>query len=268
MFIQRICQLGKEVRFYSCGGDGTIHAIINSIYGYPHVSVAVIPCGTGNDYIKSIGGYQNLTTLLEQGDETMCDLIRVNKHLCLNITSIGLDANITVNSEKYKYIPLVKHQCYNLSVIEGVLGKLGCEISVQLDDGSIVTQNILIAVFAKGRYYGKHYCAAPYANVSDGLMDICLIQKIHRHKLIGLISTYQKGQHAFNPKLAHFVSYQKVKRATIRSKKPFAINLDGETFHACDVSFAVIPKAFRLFSMPFDPSPPMPTGARDHLSVG
>ena len=43
-----------------------------------------------------------------------------------------------------------------------------------------------MAVFAKGRYYGKAFCA-PYANIADGQMDICLIGKISLLRLLSLI---------------------------------------------------------------------------------
>ena len=69
-FIRGICAQSGEVRFYACGGDGTIHQVVNAIYGYPNASLSVVPCGTGNDYIKCIGGY-DLQTLLLQGQEVV-----------------------------------------------------------------------------------------------------------------------------------------------------------------------------------------------------
>ena len=263
LFLKRVCDLEKEVRFYSCGGDGTIHTIINAVYSYPHASISVIPCGTGNDYIKSIGGYIDLATLLSDGEEVLGDLIRVNKRLCLNITSIGLDADITATSLKYKKKPILKYQAYTISLLECVMGRLGREISISIDNEPPILKNILIACFAKGRYYGKRFCAAPRASVVDGFIDICIIEKIPRTKLIKLIPTYQKGNHLDNPMCESFVVYKKVKCATLQSNLPFAINLDGEVFHANHVSFSVIPKAFRLYSMPF--SVPVHNSTMDNM---
>ena len=44
------------IRIYACGGDGTLHEIVNGIMHYDNVQLAVIPIGTGNDFVKSFAG--------------------------------------------------------------------------------------------------------------------------------------------------------------------------------------------------------------------
>ena len=43
---------GEALRFYACGGDGTLYAVVNGAYGYPNCEVAVIPLGSGNDFVR------------------------------------------------------------------------------------------------------------------------------------------------------------------------------------------------------------------------
>ena len=43
------------VRFYACGGDGTLFEVVNGSYGKDNVPVAVIPLGSGNDFIRLFG---------------------------------------------------------------------------------------------------------------------------------------------------------------------------------------------------------------------
>ena len=46
---------GEALRFYACGGDGTLYEVVNGAYGYPNCEVAVIPLGSGNDFVRLFG---------------------------------------------------------------------------------------------------------------------------------------------------------------------------------------------------------------------
>lgn len=52
---RRLCQSGEELRFYACGGDGTVNEVANGIIGYDNAAMTVIPVGTGNDFLKNFG---------------------------------------------------------------------------------------------------------------------------------------------------------------------------------------------------------------------
>ncbi len=38
-----------------CGGDGTLHEVVNGIAPVPDVNLSIIPCGRGNDLASAIG---------------------------------------------------------------------------------------------------------------------------------------------------------------------------------------------------------------------
>ena len=50
---QKLCQTGEPLRFYACGGDGTVNEVANGIIGYDNAAMSVIPVGTGNDFLKT-----------------------------------------------------------------------------------------------------------------------------------------------------------------------------------------------------------------------
>ena len=52
---QKLCESGEELRFYACGGDGTVNEVANGIIGYDNAAMSVIPVGTGNDFLKNFG---------------------------------------------------------------------------------------------------------------------------------------------------------------------------------------------------------------------
>ena len=55
---------GTVLRIYACGGDGTLHEVVNGVLNFSHVQVAVIPIGTGNDFIKAFPSYRSQDFLL------------------------------------------------------------------------------------------------------------------------------------------------------------------------------------------------------------
>ena len=43
------------VRVYACGGDGTVHEVANGLVGIKNAELAILPVGTGNDFVKTYG---------------------------------------------------------------------------------------------------------------------------------------------------------------------------------------------------------------------
>ncbi len=99
----------KKIRFYSCGGDGTLNEIINGVYGFDNVSVTSYPMGSGNDFVKYYGkreDYLNVEALVN-GTEVDIDLIEFNGRLGVNVFNMGFDANVAESMQKYKRFPFV-----------------------------------------------------------------------------------------------------------------------------------------------------------------
>ena len=47
--------LGKPIRIYACGGDGTLNEVVNGAAGHDVLAVTNVPMGTGNDFLKLFG---------------------------------------------------------------------------------------------------------------------------------------------------------------------------------------------------------------------
>ena len=59
-FVDAFCtrEPDTQLRFYACGGDGTLSETVNGAYGHPNAAVGVIPVGTGNDFVRNFSGKQ------------------------------------------------------------------------------------------------------------------------------------------------------------------------------------------------------------------
>lgn len=102
---------GSDIAIYACGGDGTINEVASALVGTDSY-MGVLPCGTGNDFCRTIHGGKTVDQVLSEiknAQKTKIDIIKMNDRYSINIGSIGFDAaavyrvvNNINNVRKYK----------------------------------------------------------------------------------------------------------------------------------------------------------------------
>ena len=120
-YVHSVCKENPDLdlRFYACGGDGTINEVISGLVGYPNAGFTCFPCGSGNDFVKATKDkdFTNLINLID-GEERKIDLVKVNGHNSINIVNIGFDAAVSYNMAKFKKWPGVSGKgAYNLALV-------------------------------------------------------------------------------------------------------------------------------------------------------
>lgn len=50
-----IAASGQTVRFYGCGGDGTVNELAAAVANFDTAEFTAVPLGTGNDFIRNFG---------------------------------------------------------------------------------------------------------------------------------------------------------------------------------------------------------------------
>lgn len=235
---------GEVCRIYSLGGDGTVNEVVNGIAG-TNASLGVIPAGSGNDFIRSICGEYNVREVVADtigGEERRIDLARANGKYFINISSIGFDADVVYNAQKFKRLPCVTgSMAYLFSLIYTIFKNKINEVIVTIDDKKI-NLKILLAAVANGRFYGGGMLPAPDAVLDDGLLDICLVQEVNRLKMLTLFPKYMKGEHG----QIKYVSFLRGRKIKIESKKTISLNIDGEILTGKDIEFEILKGAINV----------------------
>ena len=248
-FVENRAKSGEELRFYACGGDGTLYEIVNGAYGYKNVQVAVIPLGSGNDFIRLFGTKEEFLVLDDQinGVPVELDVIKCGNEIAINQCSMGMDAEVCAMQGKIKKVPLVTGEgAYYIGCICALLTKFHNRFTVTVDDNEPFTQDCLFCVGGNSRWYGGGFMAAPKAQPDDGLLDFIIVEsKLSRIKLMGLLNKYKRGEH-LDWDITKFVRGKKLK---IHSDKPAAVNVDGETKYVNDTSFEIVEKGI-VFVVP------------------
>lgn len=244
------CKENVPMVLYACGGDGTLHDVINSAQDFEQVNIGVIPCGTGNDYVRNFENYYNFNDVIAQieGSKIELDLIKVNDEYATSVCNIGFDADAAFNMHKFKNIPFITGTgCYILSVLYSLTKKLGKNLEVEVDDKIKFNGTFLLGVIANGNSYGGGYKCAPKAIINDGIIDICFIDKISRFKILGLINEYKAGKHLENENINKYVTYKKCKTVRMKFDNPINLCIDGESSIHNELFFEISHKSLRFW---------------------
>lgn len=246
-----------EVRFYAGGGDGTLGEVAGGVLGEENVSVACLPFGTGNDFVRFFRNFADFLNLDAQLDAktVRIDLLKVNGKVCVNACNMGFDAlvahNVTVMKRKLK---LKGHAAYYASVLYCLFKKLGNRFYITVDGGEAVTGTFLLAAACNGICYGGGFKSAPSARPDDGLIDLCAVRILPRTRIARLVNLYKAGKHLEEPSLQDKLVYRRCHHITVRSDAAFVMARDGETEWTNSVGIELLPKAL-VFCLPKESIP-------------
>ena len=241
-------ETGEETRIYACGGDGTLNEAVCGAAGSKNLAVTHFPCGSGNDFIKNFNdpaAFSDLARLLE-AEEAVFDLIELGggAGYSLSICSMGIDARIGTEIQKYKRLPLVSGKgAYNMSTVVNLVKGIHRHYVVELNGERIEDRFTLICV-CNGRFYGGGYQPIPEAMPDDGKLEVLLVNKVSRLQVAGLIGKYKAGRWAEFPE--HFRRFT-TDRVVIHCDREEVVNLDGEARYGKDVEIFLSDKKLRFF---------------------
>lgn len=241
-YVKNRAASGEEIRFYACGGDGTLYDVVNGAFGFKNVQVAVIPLGSGNDFIRLFGTKDEYMILddVVNGVPVEFDVIKCDDEIAINQCSMGMDAEVCAMQGKIKKLPLVTGEgAYYIGCLYAIIRKFKNRFTYSIDGGEKKTKDCLFCFCGNSRWYGGGFMAAPLALPEDGLLDFVIVEsRVSRPKLVTLLNKYKRGEHLD----WDITEFTRGKKLVIHSEKPAAVNVDGEIKYVTDTSFEIIEK--------------------------
>lgn len=248
-------QKGEEIRFISCGGDGTVNEVINGIIGFDNASAGVMPIGTGNDLVRNFadaGDFMNVEAQIK-GNPIHIDLIkyegildgRWQKRYCANMFNIGFDCNVVDLTAKLKQYPLLKGSMAYMTAVAGMMiKKRGASLRIELDGETVHEGPLLLTALANGSYCGGGVKSSPKASLRDGLMDVNIIYNVSRREFLKKFPYYSKGTHMELGDIEKILYFRQCKEAVITPLEGvMRLCTDGEIVDAEKVKMEVVPEA-------------------------
>ena len=242
----------EKHRFYACGGDGTLSETINGAPCAENAEFAVIPIGTGNDFECNFTGLDNFFDIERQinGRVVKIDILRCNDRYALNMINIGFDSNVAKKTGEIKRSPMVPT---GLAYVAGVAitfcKPFGTKMDITLADGTHIHDSLMLTAIANGAFCGGGFKATPRASLTDGLLDICVINKVTRMKFLQLIGSYKKGTHLELPMAQDVIRYYQTPSVDFKFDAPLGICIDGEIEMNDHINISIVPHALS-FSIP------------------
>lgn len=255
-YIRAYCARHPEpVRFYACGGDGTIKEVAEGILGFPQASMSCFPIGSGNDFVKYYGGCDRFADLaaLTAADALPVDMIALGDAYAVNVCNFGFDAAAAETMGRVRRLPLLggKH-AYTTGILRALFTARRNHCDIYADGEKLTGKTFLLCTIANGAYIGGAYCCAPRARNDDGKLEVCVVKPMSLFSFARLIAPYRRGEHLDDPRFSRYLTYRRVERVEVSAKKPFPVALDGEIIRTTHFSCTVLHGALRFAVPPLE----------------
>jgi diacylglycerol kinase family enzyme len=229
--VQKIFE-GEELRFYCCGGSGTMRNILQGFDDMSKAEVAFFPCGLTNDYLKVFGKdkdrFCNVEELID-GDIIDIDYIESDYGVALNTFSLGLDSKIGDKFEEYRILRCFGKQVpYLMAILYSLIFSKPKKYEIELDDIKNIGKYAEL-VFGKGTVIGGNLCYADKVDLSDGKGRICLIGDKQGMSLASLIQP-KKSKYDKEVEGVTYSEGSKFSFKCLEDNDSVTLNLDGELY--------------------------------------
>lgn len=246
-------ELAREVDGFdvviAVGGDGTAFEVANGLAksGHADVPMAIVPTGSGNDLRRALGISKRLDRALEQISESnTChiDLGRVNDTYYANSLGIGFDARVAhltnhIKDEvKRSGIPL-----YLTALFRVLFNDYYCHpVRIKIDDGEWIEQEVVLVAVNNGTSYGGGFKITPRAKNDDGLLEVCIVDKLSRRQVIPRLPFVILGKHSWMKDIRFYPA----KKVVVESAEALPAHLDGELMLSRVFEVEVVPRALKV----------------------
>ena len=233
------------------GGDGTVNEVVNGIAGLD-VELALIPRGTGGDFVRTFGIPRKLDRAVEvalRGRTRAIDLGRGRyrswagedeESYFANIASAGMSGAIAKRTNETSKA-LGGKVSYAWATVAVFSRWRSDEVRVRVD-GTERAGRMHDVIVANGRYLGGGMKMVPEAEPDDGLLDVLLIGDLTKRDLLLTMPKTYRGKHLPHPK----ATLLRGTTVEIDAPEPLPVELDGEQPGTTPVRFQIVPRALRL----------------------
>ena len=224
------------------GGDGTITEVARGL-AHTDTALGIIPSGTGNDFVKAISipkDWRSALDFILTHPARPVNTGVMNDRFFMNVCGAGFDVMVLDYSIEAK-----KHCSgiwpYFYGIIRAIKNFKPFRMRVQIGENTVIEQDCMLCSIANGRYIGGGIPIAKQADVTDGLLDILVVDAVPRWKIPFYLPSIMLGTLP-RRKPAHLY-----KATCCRLASPgMRLNLDGEILPIDDASFTIETDALKV----------------------
>lgn len=231
------------------GGDGTLTAVLDELV-HSSVPVAMVPAGTGNDFVRALGipygspaAAAEAAELALHGALARIDVARVHcpersTHV-LTVAALGFDAKVSERTNQLRW-PRGAARYYLALVIE-LLRLQSLRFTVSIDGGPAIQRPGILLAVGNTRSYGGGMPICPDADPRDGKLDLSHVTTIGRLRLLRFFPMLLAGTHTRRPE----VFTARCERVEISAPR-LIVYADGERIGTETVRVEAVPGALSI----------------------
>ncbi len=248
-------QLAKDMAndvdvIIAAGGDGTLNNVAAAVAG-TKTSIGILPIGSGNDFIRSIGIPNDPYRALDiafNGKRKLFDLGSVivtekNTNFViqkkfLNSFGMGLDAEIARETQAINYLHGIA--LYGYAAIKTLIRYKPIEVEIKSDFWAKQLTALFVCV-GNGQFEGDGFKLTPQAQPDDAMFQICIVPKMRMGRILKAVWKVPKGLHGS----VDGIELLNTKQLQMQSKTPTVIHVDGEIIsnNAIKAELSIEPKS-------------------------
>jgi YegS/Rv2252/BmrU family lipid kinase len=233
----------------AAGGDGTLFEVINGYFQNPgqnRIPLGVLPVGTGNAFARDlemdVSRWEEAVDIIGRGKIRKVDVGLFKTHgqnyYFMNIMGLGFVADVGKTARRLKVFGNVS---YTLGVLYQTLFLKAYDLTIEADGKKMERKNIFVEI--SNTRYTSNFLMAPNAEIDDGLLDVTLLRKISRRRLIQCFPKIFTGEHILLDEIEQFTA----KKISIKTSNPKVITPDGELVGITPVEVECLHQAVPVF---------------------
>ena len=247
------------------GGDGTLNEVVNGVMKIPKERrplVGIIPVGTGNDFIKTMGIPRDVDSAMEiisnakskDLDVAICQYTDFKgesiSRYYINITEFGMGGEVAQLVNKYGKIfrGTIPFLIFAFVCNFTYKNKL-VRIKTDSDEENFrdFSAEVRVVAVANGRFYGGGMEIAPFAEPDDGLLDVVVVKDMGAFETLKNIPLLYQGEKGLEKaKKTGKVLYFRAKKVEVEDSDGLLIEMEGEVPGHSPTKFEIIPKEIKF----------------------
>ena len=231
------------------GGDGTFQILLNALFGFPELTLGIVPAGGGNDLASAIGLPSDplaALRLLENGSSRHLDAVRVtfadgsSKFYCGG-GGVGLDAEASrFATTTFQFFP--GRSRYLFSAIRALWRFQPISVHAVFDTATEFKKDLLLLSVLNTPSYGAGLRLAPLAQPDDGVLDLICLQDLSFWEILKALPALAWKGEINTPRIRR----HRVTHLRIETQIPRNFHGDGEILGLTPLDIEIVPDAVRV----------------------